>query len=122
QNDMATIRLPPAPPTTAVCTARHAYDLACARTRTVDDRAPLALVTVERRPPRPLTDAEARARYGLTARELEVARLVADGLTNQQLADRLGVSFYTARNHVERLLPKMGVTGRTEVGATLRAG
>jgi DNA-binding CsgD family transcriptional regulator len=65
-------------------------------------------VTVQRHVPAPAHDAEARERFGLTAREIEVARLVAEGLTNQELADRLGVSFFTARNHVERLLPKLG--------------
>jgi DNA-binding CsgD family transcriptional regulator len=113
---------PHAPATATVRTARHRYDLACTRTRAVDDRAPLALVTVQRHVPRPLTDAEARERFGLTAREMEVARLVAEGLTNQELADRLGVSFFTARNHVERLLPKLGASNRARVGAVLTAG
>jgi DNA-binding CsgD family transcriptional regulator len=83
-------------------------------------REPGVLVTVETIAARPLTDAELRARFGLTTRELEVARLLAEGLTNQQLADRLGVSFFTARNHVERLLPKLGAANRARVGALLR--
>jgi DNA-binding CsgD family transcriptional regulator len=115
----ATRGQPHAPATSTVRTARHRYDLACTRTRAVDDRAPLALVTVQRHVPRPLTDAELRARFGLTTREVEVARLLAEGLTNQQLADRLGVSFFTARNHVERLLPKLGAANRARVGGVL---
>ncbi|MGZ8492180.1 MAG: response regulator transcription factor [Gemmatirosa sp.] len=110
---------PHAPVATTVRTARHRYELACTRTRALDDRAPLALVTVQRHVPRPLTDAEVRERFGLTAREVEVARLLAEGLTNQQLADRLGVSFFTARNHVERLLPKLGASNRACVGGVL---
>ena len=54
----------------------------------------------------PLTDLELRSRYGLSAREIEVARLVANGLSNAEVAERLGVSYFTARNHVERLLSK----------------
>ena len=112
---------PHAPVGTTVRTARHRYELACTRTRAFDDRAPLALVTVQRQVPRPLTDTEVRERFGLTVREVEVARLLAEGLTNQQLADRLGVSFFTARNHVERTLSKLGVSTRQRVGPLLRA-
>ena len=68
----------------------------------------------------PLTDLELRSRYGLSAREIEVARLVASGLSNQEVADQLGVSYFTARNHVERLLSKLGVGNRSRVGAVLR--
>jgi DNA-binding CsgD family transcriptional regulator len=68
----------------------------------------------------PLTDLELRARYGLSAREIEVARLVASGLSNQEVAEKLGVSYFTARNHVERLLGKLGVGNRSRVGAVLR--
>jgi DNA-binding CsgD family transcriptional regulator len=83
-------------------------------------RDPGVLVTVEAAAARPLTDAELRERFGLTARELEVARLVAEGLSNQALADRLGVSFFTARNHVERLLAKPRAANRAHVGTLLR--
>jgi len=70
--------------------------------------------------PRAPDAAELRARYGLTARELEVARLVAEGLSNNAIAERLGVSFFTARNHVERLLAKLGADSRARAGAILR--
>jgi len=46
-----------------------------------------------------LSDAELRDRYGLTDRQISVARLVAEGCTNAEVAERLGLSFYTARNH-----------------------
>ena len=68
----------------------------------------------------PLTDVEMRSRYGLSAREVEVARLVASGLSNNEVADKLGVSYFTARNHVERVLAKLGVGNRSRVGAVLR--
>jgi DNA-binding NarL/FixJ family response regulator len=48
-----------------------------------------------------------------------VARLVAQGLSNQEIADRLKVSFFTARNHVERLLVKLSVGNRSRVAAVL---
>jgi DNA-binding NarL/FixJ family response regulator len=68
----------------------------------------------------PLTDLELRSRYGLSAREVEVARLVASGLSNQEVAEQLGVSYFTARNHVERVLSKLGVGNRARVGAVIR--
>jgi DNA-binding CsgD family transcriptional regulator len=68
----------------------------------------------------PLTDAELRTRFNLSAREVQVARLVATGFSNQEVAEQLGVSFFTARNHVERLLSKLGVGNRSRVGAVLR--
>ena len=83
-------------------------------------REPGVLVTVDVATPRAPDAAELRARYGLTARELEVARLVAEGLSNNAIAERLGVSFFTARNHVERLLAKLGADSRARAGAILR--
>ncbi|MBD7919746.1 helix-turn-helix transcriptional regulator [Cellulomonas sp. Sa3CUA2] len=54
----------------------------------------------------------------LTARELEIARLVAQGATNRQIAERLLVSDRTVDNHVYRIFRKLGVTSRDRV-ATL---
>ena len=81
---------------------------------------PGVLVTAAYELVNPLTDIELRSRYSLSAREIEVARLVAAGLSNQEVAERLGVSYFTARNHVERLLSKLGVGNRSRVGAVLR--
>jgi HD-GYP domain-containing protein (c-di-GMP phosphodiesterase class II) len=49
---------------------------------------------------------------GLTAREVEVLRLVARGLSYRQIAERLVISRKTASNHVERVYAKIGVTNR----------
>jgi DNA-binding NarL/FixJ family response regulator len=54
---------------------------------------------------------------GLTAREYEVAVLVAGGLSNRQLADKLVITEKTAKNHVQRVLDKLGVRSRTEIAA-----
>jgi DNA-binding NarL/FixJ family response regulator len=56
----------------------------------------------------------------LTPREREVAVLVADGLTNTELARRLYISPKTAAVHVSNILHKLGVSSRTEVTAALR--
>jgi len=54
---------------------------------------------------------------GLTGRENEVAGLVATGLTNRQIAERLYVSERTAQNHVQHILTKLNMTNRTQVAA-----
>ena len=51
----------------------------------------------------------------LTARELEVVRLVVRGYSTQQMADELGVSRHTIRTHVQQVLRKLGVHGRGKV-------
>jgi DNA-binding CsgD family transcriptional regulator len=53
----------------------------------------------------------------LTVREFEVARLVADGLTNGQIAEELGLSPKTVSAHVEHILAKLGVARRAEIAA-----
>ncbi len=51
----------------------------------------------------------------LTPRESEVARLVADGAPNKEIAARLSISEHTARHHTERLFEKLGVRNRTSL-------
>ncbi|MCU1246102.1 MAG: two component transcriptional regulator, LuxR family [Acidobacteria bacterium] len=50
----------------------------------------------------------------LTAREREVMQLLAAGLTNKEIAQRLGISDHTVKFHVNAILGKLGVTTRTE--------
>ena len=59
----------------------------------------------------------ARAQTVLTSRELEVAALVADGLTNQAIASRLSVAPRTAETHVENIRRKLGVRSRAQIAA-----
>jgi len=54
------------------------------------------------------------ARADLTARELEVLRLVGAGRANKEIAARLGISERTARTHVSNILGKLGVASRTQ--------
>ncbi|OUS97814.1 protein kinase [Rhodococcus sp. NCIMB 12038] len=61
----------------------------------------------------PATDAPTR----LTKRERQVADLIAEGLTNQAIADRLVISPRTAQGHVEHILAKLGFTSRAQVAA-----
>jgi DNA-binding CsgD family transcriptional regulator len=51
----------------------------------------------------------------LTVREFEVARLIADGLTNAEIASELSIAPKTASAHVEHILAKLGVARRAEI-------
>jgi DNA-binding CsgD family transcriptional regulator len=53
----------------------------------------------------------------LTRRELQVLRLMAAGMPNKAIADRLFVSLHTARNHVKSILRKLGAHSRLEAVA-----
>jgi DNA-binding CsgD family transcriptional regulator len=58
-----------------------------------------------------------RRRSGLTSREREVLELVRVGLTNEEIAGRLGISPDTTKYHVSQILAKLGVASREEAGA-----
>jgi DNA-binding CsgD family transcriptional regulator len=57
---------------------------------------------------------------GLTARELEVARLIAGGATNPEIAARLFLARKTVERHVSNVFLKVGVRNRTELATRLR--
>lgn len=52
--------------------------------------------------------------FGLSERELEVLQLLADGLSNQQIADKLYVSINTTKTHLSNIYQKLGVIRRTQ--------
>ena len=60
------------------------------------------------------------ARFSLTMREVQVARLLAGGSTNERIASALVISPHTARRHTERVLAKLHVSSRAAVGAAMR--
>jgi DNA-binding response OmpR family regulator len=72
-------------------------------------------------PSTPYSDDALAARFGLTAQQARVARLLAEGLSNPEIAAALDISRFTARNHAREVLAKIGVPARARVAAALRA-
>ncbi|WP_149830886.1 ATP-binding protein [Streptomyces tailanensis] len=93
------------------------------RTMALDEIVSYALQQrAEERPEQPSEGLEPSAEgpeppAPLTARETEVALLVAEGLANQQIADRLVIARRTAEGHVERILSKLGFHNRSQIAA-----
>jgi DNA-binding CsgD family transcriptional regulator len=85
-----------------------------------DCDVPAVVATVVQREPEPPPVEVLRARLGLTKQEARVARLLAAGRSNAEVADALFISPHTARHHTERVMQKLSVRSRHEVGAALR--
>src|SRR5690606_58488 len=62
----------------------------------------------------PSIDEEALQRIGLSSREMEVLQLIAQGNSNQEIADRLFISLATVKSHSTKLFGKLDVKRRTE--------
>jgi DNA-binding NarL/FixJ family response regulator len=62
-------------------------------------------------------DDEPRSALGLSRREFEVLRLLAEGLSNRQIAERLVLSEHTVHRHVANILRKLGVGSRSAAAA-----
>ena len=57
----------------------------------------------------------------LTPREFEIASLIGSGMSNKQIASELFIEVTTVKNHVHRILDKLGVHRRGDVAAKIRA-
>ena len=60
-------------------------------------------------------------RVELTARELEVARLAATGLTNRQIAEELVLSTRTVESHLHRVMRKLRVDRRSQLSERMES-
>ena len=69
-------------------------------------------------PPSTFTPDEARREsFGITRRELEILELIAAGLSNREIAERVHVSENTVKTHSSRVFDKLGVSRRTQAVA-----
>ena len=68
-----------------------------------------------------LPNSRIKAQMGLTRREQQLLPLIAQGLTNKEIASQLNLSEQTVKNHVHRILQRTGASGRLEVVEAVRA-
>jgi DNA-binding CsgD family transcriptional regulator len=83
---------------------------------TLADAIALALEEAVPARTKPATSEEST---GLTRRELEIAELVAQGMSNKEIAGRLVISTRTVEAHVEHILTKLAFTSRSQIAAWL---
>jgi non-specific serine/threonine protein kinase len=93
---------------------QKAFDAAYARGRamTIDEGVAFAVADKPAPKPAPVKSAPDTA---LTPRQLEIARLIADDLTNRQIADRLFLSERTVETHITNILNKLGLNSRIQL-------
>ncbi|MDH7500190.1 MAG: LuxR C-terminal-related transcriptional regulator [candidate division NC10 bacterium] len=60
-----------------------------------------------------------KRQFELSRRELEVLRLLCQGLGNKQISERLFISQYTAKDHVKKIMKKLGVNSRSQIISSL---
>ena len=113
---------PAARPVREVLGSDRLYRLEGHRLQTAVSSAPIVLVFVEPQGESLPNENELRERFGFTRKEAGVARLLAENLSNGEIAARLSISPHTARHHTERVLAKLGTASRTLVRSALIQG
>jgi DNA-binding CsgD family transcriptional regulator len=68
---------------------------------------------------RELDPALVKNRYAVSERELEVCRLICEGLSNKEISGRLFISEYTVKDHLKHIMAKLGVNSRNQIVANL---
>jgi non-specific serine/threonine protein kinase len=92
-----------------------AFAAAFARGRAMTIGEGVAFAAEDKHPPRPTAPIKAAPETELTPRQLEIARLVADDLTNRQIAARLYLSERTVETHVTNILNRLGLNSRVQL-------
>lgn len=107
----------------ALGTAAFDAEYAAGKRMSRDDALRLALGEAAPAHPTPATVGDASP---LAKREVEVARLIADGMSNKQIAARLFIADATVASHVRHIMDKLGFTSRSQiavwVGSAVPAG
>jgi non-specific serine/threonine protein kinase len=94
---------------------QKAFDAAYARGRAMTIDEGVAFAVEDKPVPKPAPPVTSTPDTALTPRQLEIARLIADDLTNRQIADRLFLSERTVETHITNILNKLGLNSRIQL-------
>jgi predicted ATPase/DNA-binding CsgD family transcriptional regulator len=98
---------------------QRAFDAAFARGRAMTIGESVAFVVADEQAPKPTSRVKAAPDTKLTPRQLEIARLIAEDLTNREIADRLFLSERTVETHITNMLNKLGLNSRVQLSRWL---
>jgi predicted ATPase/DNA-binding CsgD family transcriptional regulator len=94
---------------------QRALDAAYARGRAMTIDEGVAFAVEDKPAPKPAPPVKSASDTVLSRRQLEIARLIADDLTNRQIADRLFLSERTVETHITNILNKLGLNSRVQL-------
>jgi non-specific serine/threonine protein kinase len=98
------------------------FDAAFARGRAMTIGEGVAFAVENRQRPAPAPAVRAEPPAALTRRQLEIARLIADDLSNRQIAARLFLSERTVETHITNMLNKLGLNSRIQLSRWMADG
>jgi predicted ATPase/DNA-binding CsgD family transcriptional regulator len=98
---------------------QKAFNAAFARGRAMTIDEGVAFAVANQQAPRSAPAVKAASHTELTPRQLEIAQLIAEDLTNRQIADRLFLSERTVETHITNMLNKLGLNSRVQLSRWL---